>query len=133
MIIPCIHFNGNCDEAINFYKEVFGAEVNAINYAKDAPPDSGMEALPPNFVMHSEVIICGTNFSLTDGSETPVSGEHISFMVNYDTPEEVKLAFDKLAEGGKVVEALAPQFWSSLYGYVTDCFGISWQVMVRHS
>ena len=31
MIIPCIHFQGNCDEAINFYKEVFGAEVNAID------------------------------------------------------------------------------------------------------
>ena len=53
-------------------------------------------------------------------------------MLNYDTPEEVRLAFDKLAEGGKVVEALAPQFWSSLYGYVTDRFGVSWQVMVRH-
>jgi len=91
-----------------------------------------MKASPPNFVMHSEVIICGTNFSLTDGSETPVSSEHISFMINYDTPEEVRLVFDKLAEGGKVVEALAPQFWSPLYGYVTDSFGVSWQVMVRH-
>jgi len=130
MINPCIHFNGNCDEVISFYKEVFKAEVKEIYYAKDAPPDSGMGDLPPNFVMHSEIIICGTNFSLTDGSETPVSGENFSFIAKYDTPEEVKLIFDKLAEGGKVVIELAPQFWSSLYGYVTDRFGVGWQVLV---
>jgi uncharacterized glyoxalase superfamily protein PhnB len=37
MITPCIHFQGNCDEAINFYKEALGAEDKAIFYAKDAP------------------------------------------------------------------------------------------------
>jgi len=37
MITPCIHFNGNCDEAIAFYKKAFAAEVKEIFYAKDAP------------------------------------------------------------------------------------------------
>jgi len=132
MITPCIHFQGNCDEAINFYKEALGAEVKGIHYAKDAPPDSGLDELPPNFVMHSEIIICGMNFSLTDGSETPITGEHISFLITYDTAQEVKLAFEKLVVGGKVVEPLATVFYSELYGYVIDRFGVNWQVMVRH-
>ena len=131
MITPCIHFQGNCDEAINFYKDALSAEVKEINYAKDAPPGSGMDVLPPNFVMHSEVIICGTNFSLTDGGEVPVTGECISFLISYETAEEVTAAFEKLVPGGKVVEPLAAVFWSQLYGYVTDRFGVNWQVMVN--
>ena len=131
MITPCIHFNGNCNEAINFYKEALGAEVKEVYLAKDAP-DYNTEYLPPNFVMHSEVLICGMNFSLTDGSEKPITGEHISFLITYDTAEKVKTAFEKLEVGGKVVEPLASVFWSELYGYVIDRFGVNWQVMVRH-
>jgi len=130
MITPSIHFQGNCDEAITFYKEALGAEILAIHYAKDAPPDSGMDVLPPNFVMHSEVMICGTNFSLTDGAEVPVTGESVSFMITYNTVEEVKAAFEKLEVGGRIVEPLDTVFWSELYGYVVDRFGVNWQVMV---
>ena len=61
MITPCIHFNGNCNEAINFYKDALGAAVKEMYYAMDAP-DYNTLSLPPSFVMHSEVIICGMNF-----------------------------------------------------------------------
>jgi len=130
MITPCIHFQGNCNEAINFYKDALGAEVKEIFYAKDAP-DFNTEVLPPDNVMHSEVIICGMNFSLTDGSEVPLTGEHISFLITYDTQEEVRAAYEKLEVGGKVVEPLAKVFWSDLYGYVIDRFGVNWQVMLN--
>jgi len=132
MMTPCIHFQGNCDEAINFYKEALAAEVRGINYAKDAPVGSGMDSLPPNFVMHSDVFICGTSFSLTDGAEVPITTENISFMITYDTAEEVTAAFEKLVVGGRIVEPLAVTFWSPLYGYVIDRFGVNWQVMVKH-
>ena len=131
MITPCIHFNGNCNEAINFYKEALGAEVKEVFYAKDAP-DFNTESLLPDNVMHSEVIICGMNFSLTDGSETPLTDDHVSFMITYDTEEEVKKAYEALEVGGKVVEPLAKVFWSDLYGYVIDRFGVNWQVMIKH-
>jgi len=129
MITPSIHFNGNCDEAITFYKEALAAEVKEIYYAKDAPDFNSM-GLKPEMVMHSEVIICGMNFSLTDGSETPISGSHISFMITYETAEEVTKAFEKLAVGGTVVEPLAKVFWSDWYGYVIDRFGVNWQIMI---
>ena len=132
MLIPTIHFNGNCDEAISFYKEVFGAEVKEINYAKDAPTDSGMDDCPPHFVMHSEVYICGTNFSLTDGAESPPTIGNFSYLIVYDTAEEVTATFNKLAVGGEVEEPLSTTFWSTLYGSVVDRFGVNWQVMVTH-
>lgn len=130
MITSCIHFNGNCGEAIQFYQEALKADVKQMFYAKDAPEANTM-GLPPDFVMHSDVDICGMNFSLTDGSESPISGEFISFMITYDTIEEVKFAYEKLAVGGKIVEPLRTVFWSELYGYVIDRFGVNWQVMLR--
>jgi len=133
MLIPTIHFNGNCDEAIAFYKDALGAEVVVINYAKDAPLDSGMDELPPNFVMYSEVLIAGTKLSLTDGAETPLPFGHFSYMLNYDTAEEVTATFNKLAVGGKVEMPLEETFWASLYGSVVDRFGVNWQVMITQS
>ena len=132
MITPCIHFQNNCDEAIQFYKKALAADVKAIHYAKDAPPNSGMDALPPNFIMHSEVLIAGMNFSMTDGGEVPITSESVSFMITYNTEQEVTAAFEQLASGGKIVEPLAAVFWSPLYAYVIDRFGVNWQVMVHH-
>jgi len=132
MITPCIHFQGNCSEAISFYEKALAAEVNDISCAKDAPPDSGMDEFPPNYVMYSEVDICGITFMLSDGGETPIPYGNFSFMIAYDTAEEVKLTFEKLKAGGKVTEPLANTFWSELYGEVVDRFGVAWQVMVRH-
>ena len=133
MLIPSIHFNGNCDEAINFYKDALGAEVKEINYAKDAPAGSDMDDLPPHFVMHSEVYICGTNFSLTDGAKAPPAIGNFSYLIIYDTTEEVTATFEKLAVGGEIEEPLSDTFWSQLYGSLVDRFGVNWQVMVKHS
>ena len=131
MLIPTIHFPDNCDEAITFYKEVLGAKVKEIAYAKDAPPDSGMEDCPPNFVMYSELEISGSIISITDGGEAPLTSDTYSFMISFDTDEETAAVFNKLADGGKIIEPLAPQFWSPLYGYLQDRFGVGWQVMTK--
>ena len=132
MLIPMINFNKSCNEAISFYKDVLGAEVKSISYAKDAPPDSGMDDYPPDFVMHSEVFICGTNLSLTDGGENSLPFGNFSFMLMYDTAEEVTEIFNKLVEVGKVDWPLEPAFYSSLQGSVVDRFGVNWLVMVKH-
>ena len=131
MFLTTIHFPGNCDEAISFYKEVLGAEVEAIAYFKDAPQHSDMDALslPPNFVMHSMISIHGSKVSMTDGVETKPTGDNFTFFITEDTVDKVTALYAKLSEGGKVVEALAPVFWASMYGIVEDKFGINWQVM----
>ena len=131
MFLTTIHFPGNCDEAISFYKEVLGAEVKDIAYFKDVPkiPETEALALPPNFVTHSMVSIHGSLVSMTDGVETKPTGDNFTFFITEDTVDQVTALYAKLAEGGKEVEALAPVFWASLYGIVEDQFGINWQVM----
>ena len=133
MLIPTISFQGKCDEAITFYKEALGAEVKGIYYFKDAPADSGMdESLPPSFVMHSEILICGTQITMTDGATAPITGDFFSLMLMFDSAEEVSAMFNNLAGGGKIVTPLAQQFWATLCGDVVDQFGISWHICTRN-
>ena len=127
MLLPSIGFPGNCNEAINYYKEALGAEVKQLITFGDAPPDADMN-LPPDFITYSEVIIYGTPIMMVDGMETPMPGEHFWFTLSFDSAEEVTDIFNKLAEGGQVLEPLAPQFWAALNGSVKDRFGITWNI-----
>ena len=131
MLITTISFPGNCDEAIAFYKEAVGAKVKDIAYFRDAPPNHGMdESLPPDFVMHSEVLISGTVVAMTDGAQAKPSGDNYSFMLSCNSAEEATDVFNKFAEGGKVISPLEPQFWASLWGDVEDRFGVVWGIYV---
>jgi len=130
MLIPVIGFQGNCDEAITYYKEVLGAEVKMISHFCDAPADSGMDSLPPNFVMYSEVVIFGTTFVMCDGMEKPLQSFWMQAM--FDSAEEVTAVFNKLADGGEIVEPLAPQFFASLSGSVKDRFGVEWNILTNN-
>ena len=132
MLTVAIHFKGNCNEAIKFYEETLGAKVKEIALFKDAPDKSFVEEpLPDDFVMHSDVEIYGTTFALTDGGETNPNTGNYSFMITVNTDEEVKDIYNKIVDGGKVIEPLGKVFWSSMYTMVEDRFGVTWQVMTK--
>lgn len=132
MLYPAVAFQGNCLDAIRFYESVLGAQVKSIALLKDAPPDSGMsEQHPPDFVMDSEVVIDGVSVMMTDGGAARPTSDYFSFALLKDSDDETRAVFDKLAQGGKVLEPLAPVFWSSLYGTLEDRFGVTWMVMTR--
>ena len=131
MLTTVISFAGNCNEAISFYKEALGAEVKGIYYFKDAPENHGMDpSLPPDFVMHSEILIEGSMITMTDGAKKAPTDDNFSFMITKATADEVTALFHNLSEDGKVIEPLASVFWSPLYGYVEDQFGIHWAIML---
>ena len=132
MLVSTISFQGNCDEALTFYKKALGAEIKEVAYFKDAPPNSGMdESLPPNFVMHSEVHIFGTQITMTDGGLAPITGDYFSMLLSFDTAEDVTSVFNKLADGGQVVNPLDQQFWATLCGDVVDRFGVNWHICTK--
>jgi len=129
MLITTIHFPGNCDEAINFYKEAVGAEVNRIDYFRDAPQGTVVDGFSlPNHVMNASLTIFGSPISMTDGVARKIDSENFTLTVFLKTAEEVTSAFNKLADGGQIIEALEPQFWTSLSGFVRDRYGIGWNI-----
>ena len=130
MLLPSIGFPGSCSQAIDFYKEAVGAEVKQLIFARDAAPDDDL-GLPPDFVTYSEVLISGTPIMMCDGMDTPMSCEHFWFTLSFNSAEEAASIFNKLAEGGQVLEPLAPQFFASLNGSVRDRFGVIWNISTK--
>lgn len=132
MISPVIQFHGNCIEAIRYYESVFGANVIHIDYNREAPDNSGImkTAEMNNLVMHSDILICGTHFSMSDTLEECNPGTMFRFNVFMESEDAVKEAYNKLSEKGTVVVELGPQFFTPMYGSVIDCYGIHWQLIM---
>lgn len=133
MVTPFINFSGRCNEAIDFYERVFNGQDKRIMRFKDAPPNSDFPVPEEmkDYSLHAEMVIDGTKVSFSDTQRGVVPGNMISLAVNFPTEVYVRETFNKLKEGGEALMELAPQFFSSMYGWVKDKFGIGWQVICQ--
>lgn len=131
-----LNFNGNCEEAFNFYKSVLGGDFGYVGRFKDMPPQEGAEPLSAeegNKVMHVSLPISKeTNLM---GSDTPghwadrfKQGNNFSVSLAVDSKEEAERLFNGLSAGGDVHMPLTKTFWSEAFGMFTDKFGINWMV-----
>lgn len=128
-------FNGNCEEAFNFYKSVFGGEFGWLGRFKDMPPQEGkpLPAGDAEKIMHvslpisKETSIMGSD---TGGEWAPSfkPGNNFSISINSDSKVDADNFFGKLSAGGNVVMPMADTFWGSYFGMFTDKFGINWMV-----
>jgi PhnB protein len=131
---PYLYFEGRCEEAIEFYRKVFGAEVTMLMRYKDnpEPPQPGM--VPPgseNKVMHSSFTIGETTIMASDGrcsGKTDFKGVSLTVPVNND--RDAERLFTALSNGGQVQMPLTKTFFSSRFGMVADRFGVSWMIIV---
>jgi PhnB protein len=128
-----INFDGNCREAVEFYRQVFGTEDPEIMTFEDAPPDPEfpIQDEHKHLVLHTALNIFGTTVMFSDllPGESLVKGNSISLAVMRQNVDDIKLLFDKLKEGGSVEMELQETFFSKCYGSIRDKFGVIWQVM----
>ncbi len=135
LIQPYLFFDGRCEEAIEFYRRVLGAEVNMIMRFKESPepPKPGcMPAGCENKIMHAQIQVGETVVMVSDGrcaGRPHFDGFGLSLTVS--TAEETEPLFKALAEGGQVVMPLEKTFFSARFGMVTDKFGVCWMILVR--
>lgn len=124
-----INFNGNCREALAFYADVFGTEQPKITTYGEQANGYPMPDEMKSRVMHSELRIMGDTVMFSDvAGDMPFTiGNNIRLTLISDQAEALKSAFAKTKVGGQIIVDLQPTFWSSLYGYVTDKFGVGWQ------
>jgi len=130
---PYLHFNGRCDEAIQFYKKALGAEVNMLMRFKDCP-DKNAPIKPEVFdkVMHANLNIGGNTLLISDGQcQGTARFDGFSLTLNVKNDSDAKRLFDALQDGGKIVMPLGKTFFSSSFGMVNDRFGVSWMVIVQ--
>jgi PhnB protein len=131
---PYLTFNGNCEEAFNFYKSVFGGEFRQISKFGDMPPTPGHEMpeeekkriLHVSLPISKETILMGSDSSLRMG-EAKI-GQHMSLSIVADTKEEADRIFKALSAGGKITMPIADMFWGAYFGMLDDKFGFAWMV-----
>ncbi len=131
---PYLFFDGRCEEAIEFYKKVLGAEVLMLmrfNESPDPPPPGMVAPGSENKIMHARLRIGETEVMASDGramGKPEFKGVTLSLSVSSEA--EADRLFNALADGGQVQMPLAKTFFSPRFGMVADRFGVGWMVIV---
>jgi PhnB protein len=130
-INPYLTFNGNCKEAFNFYKSVFGGEFSYIGTFGEMPADQGYSQEDKDKIMHVSLPVGeGTVLMGSDsGSDQQVNmGNNIAVSINTESEEEADRLFNGLSTGGNVIMPMQKTFWGAYFGMFADKFGINWMV-----
>lgn len=132
-INPYITFNGNCEEAFNFYKSVFGVEFQFVGRYENMPPEYNFPESEKNKIMHislpinNSTILFGADSSNSFGGDMKF-GNNIAITINTESEEEANKLFNSLSIGGIITMPIDKTFWGALFGMFTDKFGINWMV-----
>ena len=128
-------FDGNCMEAFDYYRSVFGGEFPHVGRFADMPPQPGMTMPEEHLqrIMHislpisQETVLMGSDTG-GEWSAGYQAGNNFSLSVNAGSKEEADQLFAKLSAGGQVTMPLNQTFWGAYFGMCIDKFGISWMV-----
>jgi PhnB protein len=126
---PYISFNGNARQAMEFYRDVFGGELNISTFKEMGAPD-GPEA---DNVMHSQLETT-SGFALMGADNPPGNdfkpGNNMAVSLSGDDGDELRGYWEKLSGGGNVTVPLEKQMWGDEFGMCDDQFGVSWMVNI---
>ena len=132
-INPYLNFDGNAEEAFNFYKSVFGGEFSNVQKFKDMPGSEKMSAEDANKIMHialplSDGYILMASDTLESMGHKLKVGNNVYINLSPDSEEEADRLFNGLSAGGKVEMALEKTFWGAYFGSFADKYGVQWMI-----
>ena len=120
-------FNGNCEEALNFYASALNGKIKDISRYGDTPvPASDTDKKK---VMHSNFEADGVSFMASDsaaGMPEVKSGSNVHLSLHFEDVKQQEKIFNALSEGGKVTMPLQETFWGAKFGMLEDKFGLKW-------
>jgi PhnB protein len=117
-----LYFKGNCREAMEFYKKVFGGQLDVSSYA-DVP---GTDPAHKDWLMHASLHDGDISLMASDTPEASERAAKIELALVGTDDAKLRKAFEALAEGGKILMPLEKQSWGDVYGKVADKYGIDW-------
>lgn len=129
-IDPYLFFPGNAEEAIGFYKTVFGGDLTVTRRGEvdpNAPDDM------KNQVINASLVSADLTIRASDRTDTSLSAQtRVELSIVGTEEDRLRKIFDDLSAGGAVRSPLEKMFWGDIFGAVTDKFGIGWQVNIGH-
>ena len=125
-LIPYLHFEGQAEEALAFYKSIFDGEITMVSRYGQAPMPVAEDW--KNKLMHARLRFANNMIYISDGPKDYKSAKDGNIQLSVDVPDENKIEeiFTKMAEGGQVTMPLANQFLGAKFGMLKDKFGIGW-------
>lgn len=131
---PYIFFKGNCREAMEFYKGIFGGKLE-MQTMGEVPPD----AMPPGMdqeeikdqIMHAALTEGDVELMASDSHKASAKTAKVELSLSGADEEKLRKTFDSLTAGGKVTMPLEKQFWGAIFGMVTDKYGVDWMVNIE--
>ncbi|MFD2532576.1 VOC family protein [Gracilimonas halophila] len=127
-IVPYIFFRGNCEQAMNFYKDCLHGEIITLQRFKDTemPVDDDYREK----IMHGELKAEQIHIMFSDGAPHKDIKEenNVQLSITLDATDEQDRIFEALAEGGEITMPLEKTFWGARYGMLKDKFGIRWML-----
>ena len=132
-INPHINFNGNAEEAFNFYKSVFGGEFAKIMRFKDlSSPEFPVAENEANKIMHIALPIGKSVLMANDVPEvlgrTNERENRSKIVISAESKEEADKLFNRLSAGGEIEMPISDSPWGSYFGMFRDKYGIEWMV-----
>lgn len=127
---PYLTFTGTCQEAMEFYKSVFGGKLEMTNYLNGGMSQSADDE---KLIMHAMleadngITFMGSDRVGDDGSK---SAAIVQLSLSGDNTDELTTYFEKLSNDGKIGEPLVEAPWGDTFGTLTDKFGIDWMVNI---
>ena len=113
-IFPFLWFNGNAEDAVNFYLSAFGnSKVTQITHYCEASEE--VSGNPKGAVMTIAFELNGNKFAALNGGDEIKMNWGTSFVVPCDTQQEIDDLWEKLSDGGQIIEC----------GWLTDKFGVT--------
>ena len=133
LINPHINFNGNAEEAFNFYKSVFGGEFAQIVRLKDiSSPEFPVAENDANKIMHIALPIGNSVLMANDVPEilgkTNENENRSKISISAESKEEADKLFNGLSAGGNIEMPIGDSPWGTYFGMFRDKFGIEWMV-----
>lgn len=120
-------FNGNCREAMDFYRECIGGELS-LQRIGDSPLAGTMPEQMKEFILHAvlrkkDLVLMGSDMVSDQGL---TKGNNVSMVLDCESEAEIRNCYARLSAGGQATHPLEVSFWGALFGDLTDRFGNHW-------
>ena len=122
-------FDGQCEAAFRFYQRVLGGEITTLMTYRESPLAAATDPRHHDWIFHATLTLENQELLGADVI-TKEFARLYGFAVVLSVPEfaEAKRVCDALADGGSVQMAFQKTFWADGYGFVTDRFGVPWEI-----
>ena len=117
MLLPALNFNGEAEQAIDFYANIFGYRIR----------DGDMDQWSDGSVVYAEIIVYGSRLIIADVEDDDDHFAGFTLSIYLTDEDELRRVYAALSDGGEIIMLPQRTLWSHCYGMLKDKFGITWQ------